>query len=199
MIGYLSGTVIAHTEKSLTLLVGGVGYKVFVTEDALRVHKEQESVALFTYLAVRENALDLFGFESQEELSFFELLITISGIGPRSALAILSAVALPTLRQAITTGDSGYLTKVSGIGKKTAERLVVEMRDKLKKEGIASASLYPLESAGESQGVIADAISALMNLGYNNAQAQKAIKTALSKTEEKPELATLITAALRAI
>ena len=168
MIGYLSGTVIAHTEKSLTLLVGGVGYKVFVTEDALRVHKEQESVALFTYLAVRENALDLFGFESQEELSFFELLITISGIGPRSALAILSAVALPTLRQAITTGDSGYLTKVSGISKKTAEKIVLELKEKV---GLIE------ENSGRALKEESDALLALMSLGYSERDIREVLKS----------------------
>jgi Holliday junction DNA helicase RuvA len=167
MIGYLSGTIISTSDKALTLLVGGVGYKVFVTEETLKLYGEPDTLELFTYLSVRENALDLFGFASKEELSFFELLITVSGIGPRSALAVLSAVAVPTLRQAITTGDAGYLTKVSGIGKKTAEKIVLELREKV-------SSIE--EGVGRALKEESDALLALMSLGYNERDIRETLK-----------------------
>ena len=131
MIAQLTG-IVAHRDKSSIILdVKGVGYRIFVSSGTLeQLHRQKEgSVSFFTHLSVRENALDLYGFLEQEELHFFEMLISISGIGPKSALGILSIADVETLKQAISSGDSSYLTKVSGIGTKIAKKIVLELND----------------------------------------------------------------------
>jgi len=165
MIGSIKGKIILKTEKFLLIETGGVGYKVNVSPDVLSKIKQGQEVFLFIHTHVREDILDLYGFLSQEELEFFEMLINISGIGPRSALAILGIASIDTLHRAIGTGDIGYLTKVSGIGKKTAEKIIIELRDKVgeEKEG---ASL---------QGEL-DALEALKSLGYSQNEAREALK-----------------------
>ncbi len=169
MIAHLSGTVILLTEKYAVVDTGGVGYKVYGSPDTLAELREDSPASLFTYLSVREDALDLYGFSTGEEKDFFELLISVSGIGPRSALGILSATTVDTLKQAIGTGDTSYLTKVSGIGRKTAEKVVLELRDKLR----AHADMK------ETPGVLraeSDVVEALKSLGYSQNEARDALK-----------------------
>jgi Holliday junction DNA helicase RuvA len=166
MIGHLKGKVISQDIKSLILDVNGVGYKVF-TNTALLSSAKGQPLELWTYMAVRENALDLYGFATQEELAFFELLLTVSGIGPKSAMGILSAATLANLRHAIASGDTSHLTKVSGVGKKNAEKIVVELKDKL--DG------FEIEvTIGMSADV--DALEALKSLGYGEREAREALK-----------------------
>jgi Holliday junction DNA helicase RuvA len=167
MIGYLEGTVRSSTLGSVILLVGGVGYKVALTKETVAHFLPGSTVSLFTYLAVREDALDLYGFESEEELRFFELLLTVSGIGPKSALGILDIAAVETLRSAISQGDAAYLTTVSGIGRKTAEKIVLELRDKV---GIGTAS------AGAALKGDAEALEAMRALGYSTQEARDALR-----------------------
>lgn len=166
MIGHIKGIIIHQDLKSVILDVSGVGYKIYTNTGALDSHKGS-TVEFWTYLAVRENALDLYGFQSKEELDFFELLISVSGIGPKSALGILSIATLQNLRHAISTGDTSHLTKVSGIGKKNAEKIVVELKDKL--EGIMFEMDY--SSTGD-----VDALEALKSLGYGEREARDALK-----------------------
>ncbi|MCE9643841.1 Holliday junction branch migration protein RuvA [Candidatus Parcubacteria bacterium] len=167
MIGYLRGSVLSLEEKSLLLEVGGVGYRIFAAQDTLSKIKKEgaEEVALFTYLAVREDALDLFGFFSKEELRFFEQLISVSGIGPKSALGILSSTSVERLSSAIASGDTGYLTKISGIGRKTAEKIVLELREKM---GVIEESTGLREET--------DALDALRSLGYGEREIRDALK-----------------------
>jgi Holliday junction DNA helicase RuvA len=167
MIGYIEGSVRLTTEKYALISTGGIGYKVFCTSELLGKLNSQKDCALFTHLAVREDALDLFGFETESELSLFELLITVSGIGPRSGLGILSIASIETLEHAIATGDTGYLTKVSGIGRKTAEKIVLELRDKMR----ARTTENHVDLRGES-----DALLALQSLGYSQTEAREALK-----------------------
>lgn len=167
MIGHLTGTVFARKEGYAIISAGGVGYKVAASRTALAAMTPGEATSLWTHLAVREDVLDLYGFENEEELRFFELLLSVSGIGPRSALAILDIASVESLRSAIAAGNAGYLTSVSGIGKKTAERIVVELRDKV---GAPAA----LESAA-LQGDI-EALEALRALGYTHAEAREALR-----------------------
>ena len=169
MIAQLTGIVTRKDKNSVILDVVGVGYRVFVSPDTLeqlRVQKEN-SVSLFTHLSVRENALDLYGFLDQEELYFFEMLISISGIGPKSALAILSVADVFTLKRAIQSGDSSYLTKVSGIGTKNAQKIVLELNNKIGvfEEGEDSALREDI-----------DAFEALKSLGYSTGEAREALK-----------------------
>mgnify|MGYP002134320775 FL=1 len=170
MISRISGTIIDITNKSLIIDVHGVGYLVFVTTDAIaRVESQNlETVTLWTYLAVRENAMELFGFFSQEELEFFQMLIDISGIGPRGALGIMGMGTVESLKNAIASGDTGYLTKVSGIGRKTAEKIVLELRDKLSLRGHGSESgTVRTES---------DVMQALIALGYREHDVRDVLK-----------------------
>ena len=169
MISHLSGTSIELSEKYAVLDVSGVGYKVYCSTETLGRLAAGEPASLHTYLSVREDALDLYGFGTLEERDFFELLISISGIGPRGALGILSATSVSTLKRAIATGDTSYLTKVSGIGRKTAEKVVLELRDKLRAH--ADTKENPHELRAES-----DVIEALKSLGYSQNEARDALK-----------------------
>ncbi len=176
MIGYLKGTVLHHDTKSVILDVGGVGYKIH-TYIGILESDGGSPVSFWTYLAVRENALDLYGFQTKQEIEFFELLLTISGIGPKSAMGILSVANISTLRKAIISGDTSHLTKISGIGKKVAEKIVLELKDKVGSGG-------DFEMSTESDDI--DALEALKSLGYSERDAREALKKAEgSSTEQK--------------
>src|ERR1035437_2575607 len=169
MIAKLTGTISDMGTRYVVIDVNGVGYKVFVTDDTLHHLKKKDKVSLLTHLAVRENALDLYGFLSKKDKDFFELLITISGIGPKSALNILSLVTAETLATSVRTGSVAHLVKVSGIGRKTAEKIILELKDKL--GDIESGGDF---TAGMSSDV--DAIEALKALGYDADDAREALK-----------------------
>jgi len=163
MIGYIRGKIVFQDLKLVVVDVGGVGYKIYTTHASLDTTKE---VAFFTYLAVRETALDLYGFATKAELYFFELLLTVSGIGPKSAMAILSVASLDTLSYAINTNDAGHLTKVSGVGKKNAEKIVLELKGKAPQ--VASGHTIHAEDD--------DALEALKSLGYSEKDSREALK-----------------------
>jgi holliday junction DNA helicase RuvA len=166
MIGSIKGTIVLKTDKFLIVEAGGVGYKVAVSPDALsKVKKVGDEVFLWIHTHVREDSFDLYGFLDYAELEFFQMLIGVSGIGPRSGLAILGIASIETLRKAIGTGDTSYLTKISGIGKKTAERIVIDLRDKMGAE----------QSGSSLQGEL-DALEALKSLGYSQNEAREALK-----------------------
>ena len=168
MIGSLTGTILHRDLRYIILNVGGVGYKVFVTTDTLeRCHLGMENVTLSTHLAVRENALDLYGFLDEKSRNFFELLISISGIGPKTALSVMSVAPIKTLRNAISSGETAHLTKVSGIGKKIADKIVLELKDKLG----ALEEIDPVNAREE-----VDVIEALKALGYSREEAREALK-----------------------
>lgn len=165
MIGSIKGKIILKTEKFLLVETNGVGYKVNVIADTLAKTQKEEDIFLFIHTHVREDIFDLYGFADRQELEFFEMLLSVSGIGPKSALVILSIASIETLKKAIGTGDTGYLTKISGIGRKTAEKIVIELRDKVGKE-----------KEGGSLQVELDALEALKSLGYSQSQAREALK-----------------------
>jgi Holliday junction DNA helicase RuvA len=171
MISFLRGKITEIGNRHVVMDLGGVGYKVFVTDDTLHALKNNASTTLWTHFAVRENAQDLYGFTTKKERDFFELLITISGIGPKTALNILSAVSSEMLMGAIRTGSVAHLTKVSGIGRKTAEKIVLELKDKM--GGMGSGSNKEL-SAGMSSDM--DVIEALRALGYDADDARETLK-----------------------
>jgi len=171
MIASLHGTITHTSSKYVILDVHGVGYKVYVTDDALHTLKMGAEVSLWTYLAVREQALDLYGFLNSKEKDFFELLISVSGIGPKTAMNILGMVSAETLVGAVRTGSTAHLVKVSGIGKKMAEKIVLELKDKL---GGLSSESSPEFTAGMSSDM--DAIEALKALGYEADDAREALK-----------------------
>lgn len=165
MIVQLRGIVVGKDPEYLILDVGGVGYKAFVTPETLANTPENKEVMVWTHLSVRETALDIYGFLKREDLNFFEMLIGISGVGPKSALSILSLADVATLTSAISEGDTSYLTKVSGIGAKSAKKIVLELSDKIGK----TADNPTLKED-------ADAIDALAAMGYSAAEARGALK-----------------------
>jgi Holliday junction DNA helicase RuvA len=167
MIAQVTGTVGTIEGGSAIVEVGGIGVRVFTTSKVLERMRAQPSVKLWTHLAVRENALDLYGFLSETDVAFFELLLSIPRIGPRTALAILNVADPNTIAKAVRAGDSSYLTKVSGIGKKNAEKIVLELSGKLDALDTDHARL-----ASES-----DTLDALTALGYSLRQAREALKT----------------------
>ena len=167
MIGQLRGTVVRTGPDLVTLDIGGVGYLVYTTPETSLALTEGSEAQLFTHLIVRENILDLYGFTSAEQVSFFKLLISVSGIGPRSALGIMSLADVHTIKQATASGDTSYLTRVSGIGKKTAEKIVLELRDKIGSLG---------DAPGEKTQEDTEILEALEALGYSLKEAREAIK-----------------------
>lgn len=171
MISRISGTLIDLDLKAATVDVNGLGYKVYVAGETLEflAGNVGNPVSVFTYLAVRENALDLYGFKNKQTLEMFELLITISGIGPKSALGILAVASETTLREAVVNEDTSYLTKVSGIGKKNAEKIVLELKSKIKdgEVGLKEKKVLSKEST---------AIDALISLGFDERSARDSVK-----------------------
>lgn len=177
MIGYLTGRVQATLDRSLILLTGGVGYRVLVSESMLPEYPAGSSAEIWIHTAMRENSLDLYGFRTADDLRFFELLIGVSGIGPRTALGILDLAPVTTLAAAIRSGDSTYLTKVSGIGGKTAQKIVLELREKA---AAFSSSDTPMLLEEK------DALEALQSLGYSVREAQEALSQSEAEgTEER--------------
>ena len=176
MIGHLEGKLIYKDSKSIIVGVSGVGYKINVSLDVLSKSKKIDgAISLWIHTHIREDMLDLYGFLEREELEFFEMLISVSGIGPRSALVILGIASIETLRKAIGAGDTSYLTKISGIGKKTAERIVIELRDK-----VANGMN---EEGGSSLQSELDALEALKSLGYSQNNAREALKKVSAETD----------------
>lgn len=167
MIATLAGTVRHKDINALIVDVSGVGYRVLVPADVALEAILSQPVLLWTHLAVRETSLELFGFLEKEGLNTFELLITISGIGPKTALGILNIVSPATLRQAVASGDTSYLTRASGIGKKNAEKIVLELKDKLR---VTDAD-KSVDTRTEG-----DALEALISLGYSERDAREALK-----------------------
>lgn len=165
MIGSLDGVVRGIVRGTVVIDVGGVGYGVSTPATTLAKAKEGEKLFLWTHLAVRENAQDLYGFETKEELSWFELLLTVSGIGPRSALAIMNAVDTKTLERAIGRNDASVLDRAFGIGKKTAEKIVLELREKVG---------APEEGGDDASD--GDVLEALVSLGYSLREAREAVR-----------------------
>jgi len=167
MIGKLTGQLSPLGDGSVLVETGGVGYVVRVPLSVLAEHKAGV-VSLYVHTAVREDALDLYGFLSQEELLFFKLLTSVSGVGPKTALGVLNVADVVSLKRAIAGGDPSSLTRVFGIGKKSAERIVVELRDKLIGEKSSPSTGLGVNDA--------DVIEALMSLGYRADESRAALK-----------------------
>jgi Holliday junction DNA helicase RuvA len=180
VIAHLSGTLLEKHVQRLVVDVGGVGYDVHVPLSTYyAVGETGARVTLRIHTHVREDALQLFGFSSSLELQLFEKLLSVNGIGPKVALAVLSGIEPAALIRAIRQSDVGRLTTIPGVGKKTAERLVVELRDRLPKTDTVEPSDL---SGGDLRG---DVLSALANLGYQRAAADKAVDKVLRRNETR--------------
>ena len=170
MISHISGKVIYTDEKYIVVETAQIGYKVFSPLETIEKTLLNSNISLWTHLSIRENAHDLYGFEKKDELDFFELLISISGIGPKTALNIINIASVDSLKKAVSTGDTSHLIKVSGIGKKNAEKIVLELKGKIGEE----------DSSGNIREEV-DALEALKSLGYSHKDARDALK-AVSET-----------------
>lgn len=171
MFYYIKGTLVYTDPSSAVIDTGGVAYKMTVSASTLsQISFLKNDVKLYTYMAVREDAVDLFGFYTLEELSLFKLLITVSGVGPKAAMGVLSAFTPERFAIVVGSEDVKALSKANGVGAKTAARIILELKDKVAKE-ITRSNLSTIQSGGD----LADAQNALMVLGYSKAEAAKAL------------------------
>ena len=174
MIASLRGIIESNTDKHIIIDVNNVGYKAYISGNTFKNLPEKgEKIKLYTYLYVRENIIDLYGFLNLEELEIFELLISVSGIGPKGALSVLTVVSIETLKKAIVNEESDILTKVSGIGKRMAEKIILELKNKVDGKFL-----------GEGIGAESEAIDALISLGYKVQEAREALKKIPKEVEE---------------
>ena len=185
MIGYIKGTVESVDKDKIILECNGIGYNIFVTTTLLNnIYEEGMELKIYTYLSVREDAMILYGFASKDELDIFKMLITVSGIGPKGGLAILSTLDVNSLKVAIVSGDSKAIAKAPTIGAKTASKVILELKDKIDTEGIFGSSVEDeISKDGMSLAFRQDALDGLLALGFSKSQSLMAIKKAMGSKE----------------
>lgn len=205
MIAQLRGIVARSAGNYVVLDVNGVGYKVNVPLTVIEnLPPADQPLTLITHTQVREDDISLFGFLDETELRVFELLLTVSGVGPKVALGLLSALTANDLAQAISSDDVRTLTKVPGVGAKTAQRMVLELKEKIAQFGFEQrigkiSAGGPVKKLEGNAALLDDAVSALINLGYNKPEAQRGADMALEemlKTNPEPKFADLLRASL---
>lgn len=178
MFSYIKGSLVEKTKDYAVVDVSGMGFKIYTSANSLSdpALAKGGSVTFYTYMYIKEGIMDLYGFSTKEELRLFELLITVSGVGAKGAVAVLSVASVSKLCMCIVTDDAATIKKASGIGPKTAQRICLELKDKIKNEDIVSDDTDAFVSADISDGSArADAISALTVLGYTSQEAQRAV------------------------
>lgn len=180
MIAYLNGSVQSKQEKTIVLQVNGTGYLVYATRGMIEKTNPGEKMELFIHTNVREDDISLYGFGSEEEWKFFKLLLTVSGIGPKSALEILNA-PIKRVRQAIAKKETAFLTQIPGIGRKTAERIIIDLEGKIKEE-IWEEETVSLHHERE------DIVQALVSLGYNRQHVIQGLKKIPREIVEEKEV-----------
>lgn len=200
MIGYLIGNIIYKDLKSLILNTGndtgGVGYKVYTTLDVLADTDVGKKVNLWIHTVVKDDAIDLYGFAEKESLDFFNLLLSVSGIGPKSALNILNLAHTSNIRQAIISQDTSYLTKISGISKKIAEKIVLELKGKI----IDGGEFDEFNStSGQNRGVEVEALEALKALGYTQKEARDALDNISKDVKDSKDVSKILKATLKVL
>jgi len=176
MIGYLTGKIISSKPTQIILDVNGVGYLVNISISTFEKISDRESVSIYIHTSVKEDSITLFGFYTQSEKEMFELLISISGIGPKVSLGILSGIAVDDLKEAIANGNVSRLIAIPGIGRKTAERVVLELKNKV--DSIKTDGMTRETSAKD------EAVSALSTLGYQRQIAEKTVRDLLSENPD---------------
>ena len=192
MIASVEGIVGAITADSLVIEVGGIGYRVFVAPAILATATAGRSLKLHTFHLVREDQQALYGFRSAEELGFFNLLLTVTGVGPKVALAIVGSRPTADLQLAIMTGDQAVLVAIPGIGKKLAERVIFELKEKVAAAGVAAGAA----GAGAAE---SEVVAALQALGYSLAEAREAARIAMAGSKVGDSLEDRVKTALRAL
>lgn len=181
MIAFIRGTAVDMTENSVIVEAGGIGYEIYMTgTDLSQIHMGEE-VKIHTYFNVREDAMQLYGFRSKDDLQMFKLLLGVNGVGPKAAVGVLAGITADELRFAILSDDVKTLSKAPGIGKKTAQKLILELKDKMKLEDAFELKLaHEQEKAVAGLGEISDgrqeAVEALVALGYSSTDALRAVR-----------------------
>ena len=181
MIAFVRGTAVDMTENSVIVEAGGIGYEIYMTgTDLSQIHMEEE-VKIHTYFNVREDAMQLYGFRSKDDLQMFKLLLGVNGVGPKAAVGVLAGITADELRFAILSDDVKTLSKAPGIGKKTAQKLILELKDKMKLEDAFEIKLaHEQEKAAAGLGEVSDgrqeAVEALVALGYSSTDALRAVR-----------------------
>ncbi len=179
MISYIRGELVAVEEEKAVIDVGGVGYGIFMPAQSMgKLPPLHEEVRLHTYLHVKEDAMQLYGFLTRDDLKVFKLVIGVSGIGPKGALNILSNLSADDLRFAVLSNDVKAISAAQGIGKQTAEKLLIELKDKLSMDDVLEHMVQEEEVAvtGQNSGVQAEAVQALVALGYGNTESLRAVR-----------------------
>ena len=178
MISYVKGELAVVYEDKVVIEVGGIGYGIYMPGKSIGMLPSVGSeVKIHTYLNVREDAMQLFGFLTKDDLEVFRLLISVSGIGPKGGLAVLSALSADELRFAVMAWDAKAITAAPGIGKKTAERLIIELKDKLKLEDMIERNEMIVDTRPGNEDAQSEAIQALVALGYNSAESLRAVRS----------------------
>ncbi|GIX47931.1 MAG: Holliday junction ATP-dependent DNA helicase RuvA [Candidatus Tectimicrobiota bacterium] len=193
MIAQVRGLLLAKSLEQVVVDVQGVGYRLFIPLSTyLALPPLQQPVTLLTTLLVRDDALRLYGFATAEERTLFELLLTVASIGPRLALNVLSALSAAEVQQAIACGDVARLQAIPGIGRKTAERIVLELQEK-----VAAPVPAPRPGLAVAEPLVGDVVSALLNLGYKRSEAERAVQRAQARRQEAWTLEALLKASLQ--
>lgn len=192
MIAFVEGRIVTLAPDSAVIQAGGVGYRIFCGPATLAALREGTDARLYTHHLVREDLQALYGFRSTEELGFFELLTTVTGVGPKVALAIVSTRPVAELQLAILQGDESVLTAVSGVGKKLAARIVLELKEKVSAAGALAAG-------GASHGSESEVSGALQALGYTASEAREAARGAVASLPVGASLEERVKAALRVL
>ncbi len=197
MIDYVSGKLVSKKPTEAVIDVGGIGYKCLIpTSTFEKLPAKAQPVALLTHHYVREDAITLFGFGTDEERSVFNMMLAVSGVGPKLALAALSALRPSEIRDQIIAGDSAMLTRIPGVGKKTAERLILELRDRFEKSSLGNDDSVA-STSGSNTSYRTDGMAALEALGLSRSAAEKAVIAVIRKHPEINSAEELIRLALR--
>lgn len=198
MIGFLRGTIVDKTPSSLLLDVNDVGYDVNISLQTFSKIKDSEDVFLFTHLIIKEDSHTIFGFYEMEEKNMFLLLISVNGVGANTARLMLSSMSTSELKSAIMMADINRLTSIKGVGAKTAQRIVLELKDKVINLDDGTGELSALNDAGASAtSSKAEAIDALVQLGITKTMAEKVVNTTLTKNPELDKVEDIIKTALQ--
>lgn len=176
MISYIKGTLVHQGESYIVLETGGIGYQIFVSVVMLsKMPEVGKEIKVFTYMSVKDDGISLFGFSSKEEQEMFLKLLTVGGVGPKGALGFLSQLTPQEIIMAIISGDAKTLSKAPGVGKKTAQRVILELKDKCSTEDAIAVPLEMEEEVGAIGGAKFEAIDAMTALGYSRSEAAKAV------------------------
>lgn len=199
MISFIKGTIVDIEDDKIILECNGIGYNIFVPTSLIsKAGRTGVEIKIFTYLSVREDAMTLFGFLSKDDLNIFKQLISVSGIGPKGALGILSTLTVEQLKLAIIADDAKAIAKSPGIGGKTASKLILELKDKINLDNpFETTNTFDNSLENNDSSLQRDAIDALIALGYSSSQAFNAVKTVMNNNNEIKNASELIKLSLK--